>query len=283
MTFAGKTLNSEWELYAGSSSKTAGISVIAWCDSAADSCWMSMRSSAGCWKVGRPIMAKISDQPIAAKREELLVLERQIQETQEECTRAEAEPDRIRAAIEEAREQRGEAIARNLDLGSITRTIKKLKDDLELSEDTVKGLGLKLARLYQEREAAEAGLREAIDQGEFERLKEAVAKYNHLAGELAPVVAEIYTRRGRLLESHFHGGCDTSVRGGGWDRSALESMPVLFLRGDPIPPYDSPACSHFRMIFPGRFIVNGQCFLNGYPLDPIHATHKEEEDDDHTV
>ena len=104
-------------------------------------------------------MAKISDQPIAAKREELLVLERQIQETQEECTRAEAEPDRIRAAIEEAREQRGEAIARNLDLGSITRTIKKLKDDLELSEDTVKGLGLKLARLYQEREAAEAGLR----------------------------------------------------------------------------------------------------------------------------
>jgi len=29
-------------------------------------------------------MAKISDQPIAAKREELLVLERQIQETQEE-------------------------------------------------------------------------------------------------------------------------------------------------------------------------------------------------------
>ena len=90
------------------------------------------------------------------------MLERQIQETQEECTRAEAEPDRIRAAIEEAREQRGEAIARNLDLGSITRTIKKLKDDLELSEDTVKGLGLKLARLYQEREAAEAGLREAL-------------------------------------------------------------------------------------------------------------------------
>ncbi|HNU01402.1 MAG TPA: hypothetical protein PKM55_12000 [Acidobacteriota bacterium] len=228
-------------------------------------------------------MAKNSDQSIAAKREALLVLERQIQETQEECTRAEAEPERIRAAIEEAREQRGEAIARNLDLGSITRTIKKLKDDLELSEDTVKGLGMKLARLHQERETAEAGLREAIDQEEFELLKEAVAEYNRLAGELAPVVAEIYTRRGRLLESHFQGGCDTSVRGGGWDRSALESIPVLFLRGDPIPPYDSPGCSHFRMIFPGRFIVNGQGFLNGYPLDPIHSTHKEKDDDDHTV
>jgi len=96
-------------------------------------------------------------------------------------------------------------------------------------------------------------------------------------------VAEIYTRRGRLLESHFQGGCDTSVRGGGWDRSALESIPVLFLRGDPIPPYDSPGCSHFRMIFPGRFIVNGQGFLDGYPLDATTSDLKVEGTDADSV
>jgi len=220
-------------------------------------------------------MAKISDQPIAAKREALMVLEQQIQETQEECTRAEAEPERIRAAIEEAREQRGEAVARNLDLGSITRTIKKLKDDLELSEDTVKGLGLKMARLRQEREAAETELRDAIDQDEFEWLTEAVAKYNRLAGELALLVAEIHTRRGRLMQSRFHGGCDCRVRGGGWERSALESIPVLYLHGEESPPYDSPACSYFRMISPGRFIVKGKGFGEGFPLDSTNFDREE--------
>jgi len=185
-------------------------------------------------------------------------LEAGMAETVADLAKATEEPTRLQKCIDEARKQRGDAVARGQDLGTISRTIKKLKEDLELAEDSVVGLIEKRNRLMEDLDQARADLREAHEDANFERLAELVREYNHLAREMAPLVAEILFLRGSLRHSkRYHGGCQVNVRLNGWEQSALESIPVLYISGEERPPFDCATSSFFKAM------VNRQCVING--------------------
>lgn len=194
-------------------------------------------------------------------------LEAKVKSVQEELAAKEGEPARIQADIEEARRQRGEAVARGLDLGTISRTIKKHREDLELAEDTLEGLKTRYHRLREELAQAEEDLREAQEEEELSRLGVAVEKYNTLARQLAPTLAEIHTRRQRLQETRYKGGCSPNTLYGGWDHSILDSVPALYLQGQERPPYNSDSSFLFKVRADGRMVVDGALLPPGWDPD----------------
>jgi hypothetical protein len=148
-----------------------------------------------------------------------------------------SEAVKLQAATQEVydnlRLERQSALVSNQDITKINAGLKQAQDTLDLHCDTVTGLNNELERLVNERKELTNALTVAVKQQFTDGLIALSGTYNSQAAELAKTVRSIFELRLKMGEDINHSKFVTAVPG--WQRTALQIIPRLYLPGEKIP------------------------------------------------